>query len=326
MITFGSIARIGLCTCVAFVQPVIGWAQASYPARPVTLIVGFTAGGPADVVARTIGPALSTALGTPIVIENKPGADGTIAAAQVARATADGYTILLAPSTHTINSSLYKKLPYNPINSFLPIALIGDSPNILAVHPSVPAKNVSEFISYAKRSNPEPNYGSTSSVTDLATELFSLTAGIKMQRVPYKGAGQAMPALLAGDVQVMVSSLLTMLPQVNAGRVRALAVTSSARTDAAPNIPTVAESGLPDYVASTWYGLFAPAGVPKSVALQLSRALNKALEDKDVRAKFASQGLTNIPNLDNPEAFAAFVETETEKWRRVVQAAGLSVE
>lgn len=326
MATFGTIARIGLCACLALLQPAVGWAQAAYPARPVTLLVGFSAGGPADAVARTISPALGAALGTSIVIENKPGADGTIAAAQAARAAADGYTILLAPSSHTINASLYKKLPYDPINSFLPIALIGDSPNILAVHPSVPAKNVSEFIAYAKRSNPELNYGSTSSVTDLATELFSMTAGIKMQRVPYKGAGQAMPALLAGDVQVMVSSLLTMLPQVNAGRVRALAVTSSARASIAPDIPTVAESGLPGYVASTWYGLFAPANVPKSVSQQLSHALSRALDDKDVRAKFASQGLTMDPNLGNPEAFGAFVKTETEKWRRVVHAAGLSIE
>ncbi|MBN9573498.1 MAG: tripartite tricarboxylate transporter substrate binding protein [Alicycliphilus denitrificans] len=301
-------------------------AAAAYPARPISVVVGFSAGGPADVVARTVAPALGTALGAAIVIENRPGADGTIAAAQVARAQADGYTLLLAPSTHAINASLYKKLPYDPIKGFASIALIGDSPNIIAVHPSVPARNLEEFVSYAKRGDSRLNYASTSSVTELATELLNRTAGIRMTKIPYKGAGQAMPALLSGEVHVMVSSMLTLMPQVSAGRVRPLAVTSLKRAEIAPNIPTVAEAGLPGYSASTWYGLFAPAGVPQDVVQRLADAMETVLKDKDVQARLAAQGLSMVPEVNSPATFGAYVQAEAQKWQSVVQAAGISAD
>ena len=301
-------------------------AQSGYPNHSINIVVGFSAGGPADMVARTLVPKLSAALGTSLIIENRPGADGTIAAAQVARAEPDGYTILLAPSTQAINASLYKKLPYDPIKSFTPVALIGDSPNIIAVHPSVPAKTLSEFIAYAKKVKGDLNYASTSSVTELATELLNMSAGIKMVRIPYKGAGQAMPALLAGQVQVMVSSVMTMMPQVQADRVRALAVTSKTRVDIAPDIPTVAESGLPDYEASTWYGFFAPANVPKEVVLRLNQATAEVMRDKDLKAKFAAQGLSIATEVGSPDAFKDYFLSEASKWRKVVLAAGLAID
>jgi len=322
----GHFVRSSLCALAVSTLLSTASAQSGYPKNSISMVVGFSAGGPADVVARTLAPALNAALGVPLVIENKPGADGTIAATQVARAEPDGYTILLAPSTHAINASLYKKLPYDPINSFSPIALIGESPNIIAVHPSVPAKTVSELVAYAKRSDSGLNYASTSSVTELATELLNLSAGVKMVKIPYKGAGQAMPALLSGEVQLMVSSLMTLLPQVQAGRVRALAVTSRSRVDIAPNIPTVEESGLPGYEASTWYGLFAPANTPKEVIVRLSQATAQIMKDKDLQAKLGTQGLTTGMAVNSPEAFRNYFRAEAEKWRKVVSAAGLSAD
>lgn len=297
-----------------------------YPSRPINLVVGFSAGGPADAVARTLAPVLGKALGATFVIENKPGADGNIAAALVAKAEPNGYTILLAPSTHAINASLYKKLSFDSLNSFKPIALIGESPNIIAVHPSVPANTLNEFIQFAKQAKPPIAYGSSSSVTQFATELLNMNTGIEMMRVPYKGAGQAIPALLSGDVQVMISSLVTMLPHASSGRVRGLAVTSASRSPIAPNLPTVAELGIPDYSASTWYGLFAPADTPDTVVNKMSDALAQALTDGDLNAKFSSQGFIIRSVGVSPSAFKQYLKDEIAKWRRVVTATGMTVD
>ena len=297
-----------------------------YPSRPINLVVGFSAGGPADAVARTLAPVLGKALGATFVIENKPGADGNIAAALVAKAEPNGYTILLAPSTHAINASLYKKLTFDSLNSFKPIALIGESPNIIAVHPSVPANTLNEFIQFAKQAKPPIAYGSSSSVTQFATELLNMNTSIEMMRVPYKGAGQAIPALLSGDVQVMISSLVTMLPHTSSGRVRGLAVTSASRSPIAPNLPTVAELGIPDYSASTWYGLFAPADTPDTVVNKMSDALAQALTDGDLNAKFSSQGFIIRTVGVSPSAFKQYLKDEIAKWRRVVTATGMTVD
>lgn len=297
-----------------------------YPSRPINMVVGFSAGGPADAVARTLAPVLGMALGATFVIENKPGADGNIAAALVAKAEPNGYTILLAPSTHAINASLYKKLSFDSLNSFKPIALIGESPNIIAVHPSVPANTLNEFIQFAKQAKPPIAYGSSSSVTQFATELLNMNTGIEMMRVPYKGAGQAIPALLAGDVQVMISSLVTMLPHTSSGRVRGLAVTSASRSPIAPNLPTVAELGIQDYSASTWYGLFAPADTPDTVVNKISDALAQALTDGDLNAKFSSQGFIIRTVGVSPSAFKQYLTDEIAKWRRVVTATGMTVD
>ncbi len=247
----------------------------TFPTQPVQLVVGFSAGGPADTIARTLSQRLGEALNTSVVIVNRPGADGVIAASSVARARPDGHTLLLAPSTLAINDSLYKQLNYDTRKDFVPLYFIGESPNVIGVHPSVPAENLAELVKHSKRPDASLFYGSTSSVTLLATEMFKAQTGAEMERVPYKGAGQAIPSLLSGEVQVMVSSVLTLLPHVEAGAVRGLAVTSRSRLPIAPNIPTAAEQGLPDYSASTWYGLFAPAGTPAAFQDYFQKEIGK---------------------------------------------------
>ncbi|ART49566.1 tripartite tricarboxylate transporter substrate binding protein [Acidovorax carolinensis] len=306
--------------------PHSGVASEAWPERPIQVVVGFAAGGPADLVARTMSTALGSALGTTVLVENKPGADGSIAAAVVARAKPDGYTLLLAPSTHAINASLYKKLSFDSVRDFAPVTLIGESPNIVAVNTALPVRTISELISYAKTANPPLNYGSSSSITQFATELFNLNAGTRMVRIPYKGAGQALPALLSGEVPVMVSSMMTLLPHVKAGRIRALAVTSKSRVPTAPEIPTVAESGLPTYAASTWYGLLAPASTPKPVVDRLDQAMRKVLADGNIVAKLEAQGLVLDQQVREPSAFQTYLQAEINKWRPVVEATGVSID
>ncbi|HRO58410.1 MAG TPA: tripartite tricarboxylate transporter substrate binding protein [Burkholderiaceae bacterium] len=300
-------------------------ANPTYPERPIQLVVGFSAGGPADLVARTLAPALGRELGTTIVVENKPGADGSIAATLVAKAKPDGYTLLIAPNTHSINASLYKKLPFDSAKDFAAVTLIGESPNIVAVNASVPVTSIKELIEHAKAADPSLNYGSSSSITQFATELFNIQAGIKMQRIPYKGAGQAIPALLSGEVPVMFSSIMTLLPHIEGGRVRALAVTSASRVPLAPDLPTVAESGLPGYEASTWYGLLAPAQTPKPVIARLYEAMEKVLADGEIREKLEAQGLVLQNQINDPAAFQAYLQADIERWRPVIEATGVAI-
>lgn len=293
-------------------------AQDSFPDQPIQLIVGFSAGGPADTTARTLSQRLGDELGTSIVIVNRPGADGVIAASSVARSKPDGHTLLLAPSTLAINDSLYKELSYDTKKDFAPIAFIGESPNVIGVHPSVPANNVEELVKYAK--NNHLFYGSTSSVTLLATEMFLGQTNTKMERVPYKGAGQAIPALLSGEVQVMVSSVQTLLPHVQSDKVHAIAVTSRSRLSNAPDIPTAAEQGLSDYSASTWYGLFAAASTPQAVIEKIAHALKETMKDEAVQESFGKQGMIIHTDIDTPAQFQTYFNNEIEKWKKVVVA------
>jgi tripartite-type tricarboxylate transporter receptor subunit TctC len=315
-----------LCVVCVAMAPVSSHSNEVFPERPIQLVVGFSAGGPADLVARTLSTALGSALGTQVTIDNKPGADGSIAAAIVARAKPDGYTLLLAPSTHAINASLYKKLTFDSVKDFAAVTLIGESPNIVAVNTNLPVKSIAEFISYAKAANPPLNYGSSSSITQFATELFNIQAGTKMVRIPYKGAGQALPALLSGEVPVMFSSMMTLMPHVKSGRIRALAVTSTSRVSTAPEIPTVAESGLSTYSASTWYGVLAPVNTPKVVIQKIDMALKKVLSDGDVVSKLEAQGLIRDQQVRDPGAFQIYLQSEINKWRPVVDATGVSID
>ncbi|WP_404300851.1 tripartite tricarboxylate transporter substrate binding protein [Alicycliphilus denitrificans] len=299
-------------------------SASDYPSKPIQLVIGFSAGGPADAIARILSQPLSKVLGTPIVIDNRPGADGVIAATKVAQSPANGYTLLLAPATHAINATLYKTAPYDSLKDFTPIVLIGDSPNIVAVHPSVPAKTISELVAYAKTKTPELAYGSSSSITYLATEMLNMNADVKMVRIPYKGAGQALPALLSGEVQVMVSSFVTLLPHVKSGKVRALAVTSPSRLAAAPDIPTVAESGQPGYSATTWYGILAPANTPPEITERVEKAVKEILLDKSVVDQLAAQGLAIEKTITTPQAFKTYMATEIDKWKRVIVLSGAS--
>ncbi len=299
-------------------------ASQNYPAKPVRMIVGFAAGGPTDALARLYAQRLGGALGQQVVIENRGGADGVIAAEAVARSAPDGYTLFFASSGHAINASLYRNVPYRTVEDFEPIALIGESPNLIAVTPSLPARDLRELIALAKAKPGALNYGATSSPTHLATELLTSMAGIQVTRIPYKGAAPAMAALMAGDVQLVLSGIGTMLPQVRGGRLKGLAVTSAERSPLAPEIPTVVESGLPNYVATTWYGLLAPAGTPRPIVERLNQDTRALLDDAAMKAQIASQGV--MTTAMTPEQFGSFLRAEVAKWAKVVQDTGARVE
>jgi tripartite-type tricarboxylate transporter receptor subunit TctC len=303
--------------------PAAAFAQ-SYPAKPVRMVVGFVAGGPTDALARLYAQRLGAALGQQVVVENRGGADGVIAAEAVAKSPADGYTLFFASAGHAINASLYRSVPYRTVEDFEPVARIGESPNLIAVTPSLPAKDVKELIALAKAKPDALNYGATSSPTHLATELFTSMAGIKITRIPYKGAAPAMTALMAGDVQMVLSGIGTMLPQVKAGRLKGLAVTGATRSPLAPEIPTVVESGLPNYVATTWYGLLAPLGTPRPIVDRLNKDTRALLEDPAMKAQLAPQGVVLTPST--PEEFGSFLRAEVAKWAKVVQDTGAKVE
>ena len=296
----------------------------SYPTKPLRLVVGFVAGGPTDALARLYAQRLGAALGQQVVVENRGGADGVIAAEAVARSAPDGYTLFFASSGHAINASLYKSVPYRTVEDFEPVALVGESPNLMAVPASLPVKDLSEFIAMAKAKPGVLNYGATSSPTHLATELFTSMAGIQVTRIPFKGAAPAMTALMAGDVQLVLSGIGTMLPQVKGGKLKGLAVTSASRSPLAPEIPTVVESGLPAYVATTWYGVLAPAGTPRPVVERVNRDTLALLADPATRASLSTQGVVTQPMT--PEQFGAFLRNEVAKWAKVVQATGVRVE
>ena len=309
---------------IAVISIFIGAAHAQpYPTKPIRMVVGFVAGGPTDALARIFAQRLGGALGQQVVVENRGGADGVIGADVVAKAPPDGYTIFFASAGHAINASLYKSVPYRTVEDFEPITRIGEVPNLIAVTPSLPVSNLHEFISLAKARPGALNYGATSSPTHLATELFTSMAGVQITRIPYKGAAPAMTALMAGDVQLVLSGIGTMLPQVKAGRLKGLAVTSAARSPLAPEIPTVVESGL-NYVATTWFGLLAPAGTPRAVIERLNRDARALLEDPGMKTQLAPQGVVLTPST--AEEFGAFLRAEVAKWAKVVQDTGAKVE
>lgn len=296
----------------------------TYPTKSIRMIVGFPAGGPTDALARIYAQRLSGVLGQQVVVDNRGGADGLIGAQAVARATADGYTLFFASSGHAINASLYRTVPFRTVEDFEPVIRIGESPNVVAVSPSLPVKDMRDLIALAKSKPRVLNYGATSSPTLLATELLASMAGIQIVRVPYKGAAPAMAALMAGEVEIVLSGIGTMLGQVTSGRLKGLAVTSAKRSPLAPDTPTVAESGVPGYVATTWYGLLAPAGTPKSIIEKLNKDSRALLGDAGMRAQLTPQGVELTPST--PEEFGSFIRAEIAKWAKVVQDTGLRIE
>ena len=299
-------------------------AQSTYPAKPIRFIVGFTAGGSTDVIARILSRRLTETLGQPIVIENKPGADSLIATKLVSQAEPDGYTILIASGSHSINSSLYPESKMDPVKDFSPVAMIGDGPNFLVVHPSVPANTVEELIAFAKKNPGVLNYSSSASTTFLQTELFKSMAGIDMTTNPYKGSGVAVPALLTNEVQVSISSIVTLLQHVKSGKAKALAVTSAHRFSLVPDVPTVTEKGLPGYVASTWYGMLGPAGMNAASVKLLNTTLNKVMFEPAVKTQLINQGLD--PIAMSPEEFTKFIHEDEEKWAKVVKDSGIKTQ
>lgn len=295
----------------------------TYPTKPVRMVVGFVAGGPTDAIARVFAQRLGNALGQQVVIENKGGADGVIAADMVAKSTPDGYTLFFASAGHAINASFYPKVPYRTVEDFAPVILVGESPNILAVTPGLPVSNLREFIALAKSKPGTLNYGATSSPTLLATELFDSLAGIQITRIPFKGAAPAMAAVMSGDVQLVISGIGTTLPQVRGGKLKGLAVTGAKRSPLAPDMPTVLESGI-NFVATTWYGVLAPAGTPPAIIQRLNAVSRTLLDDPDVKAQAAPQGVVFTPST--PEEFGTFLRSEVALWGKVVKDSGVKAE
>jgi tripartite-type tricarboxylate transporter receptor subunit TctC len=310
---------------------VLGSASAvaqSYPSRPLRLVVPYPPGGPLDIMARAIGQKLSEAWSQPVVVDNRAGAGGNIGAELVAKSAADGYTLLMgAVATHAINPSLYAKLPYDPVKDFVPVALVAQVPNILVVNPAVPARTVKELIELARARPGYLNFGSgsTGSTGHLAGELFNTMAGVKMVHIPYKGGAPAMADLLAGQVQLMFDNLANALPNVKAGRLRALAVTTLARSPAMPELPTIAESGLPGFDLTTWFGIMLPAGTPPGIVARLNAEIVRALNATDVRERLEKMG-AEVPANNTPEHFAAFIRSEAAKYAQVVRDSGAKVE
>jgi len=299
-------------------------AAAPYPSKPIRLIVPIAAGGSVDIAARAIAVELSAALGQQVVVDNRPGAGGNIGAELAARSLADGYTLLVgSSSTFGVNPTLYKNLKYDAVKDFSPISLISLAPNVMVVHPSVTAKNVSEFISLAKSRPGRINFASsgTGGSPHLAGELFKMEAGVDIVHIPYKGTGQALSDLIGGQVQLSFGTVLALLPHIQSGKLRPLAVTARKRVSALPDVPTMGESGLPNVVITAWNGVIAPAKTAQPIILMLNREIVRILKKPEVVAQFSAQGAEVAPN--SPGEFSLYIKNEIEKWGRVVRAAGL---
>jgi tripartite-type tricarboxylate transporter receptor subunit TctC len=299
---------------------------AGYPAKPIRLIVPLTAGGPTDILARIIAMPLSEVLAQQVIVDNRPGAGGNIGAEIAARSAPDGYTLFMGTSGPlSINSSLYPKLPYDPIRDFAPIILAASAPFVVIAHPSVPANNVKELIALAKAKPGHLNYGSVpGSASHLSTELFKMMAGINMVHIPYKGAAPATTDVIAGQIHVSFASTPGAVPVVKAGKAKPLGVTSLKRIAKLPDVPTIAEQALPGYDASVWYGVVAPSRTPQPIIERLNRAIVKIIANPAPRERMVAGDFE--PTSTTPEQFAAFIRSETVKWGKVVKASGARAE
>jgi len=297
-----------------------------YPNRPITLIVPYPAGGGNDVIARLVATKMSESLGQPIVIENRGGAGSTIGTRDVARSAPDGYTLLIATSSLAINPSLYPDVAYDPKNDFAPIGLIATSPNFVLVNPAVPVHSAAELIALAKKEPGKLDFASTGigTSTHLAAVLFAAMAEVKLNAVPYKGVAPALTDLLGGQVALMFCPMASVVGQVRAGSLRAIAVTGVERSPLFPDLPTVAEAGLPGYAAELHYGLVAPAGTPGEVIAKLNGALNNALNDAGVRSRLAADGTETLPGT--PGAYATDIASEEAKWGAIIKKAGVTAQ
>jgi tripartite-type tricarboxylate transporter receptor subunit TctC len=314
-----------LAAPLAGLAPLAG-AQA-FPAKPVKLVIPFPPGGSLDNVGRLLAQKLTEAWGQQVVVENRPGAGGNVGADAVAKSPPDGYTVVMgALSTHAVNPSLYPKMPYDAAKDFAPISNVAITPNVLIVNAESPVKSVRDLVAYAKSHPGKTNFGSGSngSAGHLAGELFKVETGTDVMHIPYKGGAPALQALLAGETQFMFDNLANAMAQVKGGRVRAIAVTTAQRSSLAPELPTMAEEGLPGFDISTWFGLLAPAGTPPEVIAKWNAEVVKALNAPDVREKMIAQGAEPAPTT--PSAFGAFIAKEREKYARIVKASGAKVD
>jgi tripartite-type tricarboxylate transporter receptor subunit TctC len=323
-------ARSAAISCLAIVAALAatnGYA-AEYPVRPIKLVVPYAAGGPTDVLGRLMADYLGRDLKQATIVENKAGAQGAIGAEAVARAEPDGYTLFVAAaSIIVLNPMLYKKLSYDPAKDFRMLALVTDLPVVMEVHPSVPAKTVAEFVAYARQNPGKLNFGSagTGGTIHLAGEMFKQMAGVEMTHVPYKGAGPALTDLLSGNIQVMFDSLSTALPPVKSGLLRPLGVSSAQRSPDLPDVPTIAESGYPDYVVSVWYGIAAPAKLPEDIAQKIGASLDRAMNDNAFRASLEKIGFP-VFRPRSPAAIAEFIDADRARWSKVIKAQNISLD
>ena len=297
-----------------------------YPAKPIRLIVPLVAGGPTDILGRIISVPLGEALGQQVIVDNRPGAGGNIGADLAAKSPADGYTLFMGTSGPlAINSSLYPKLPYDPIKDFAPVILAASAPFVVIVNPAVPAGTLKELITLAKAKPGQLNYGSVpGSASHLSTELFKLVAGLNIVHIPYKGAAPATTDVIAGQIQLSFASTPGAVPMVKANKVKALAVTSLKRVGKLPDVPTVAEAALPNFDASVWYGVVAPAGTPRDVVQRLNREIVRIINEPAQRERMIAADFE--PTTSTPEQFGAFIRSETAKWAKVVKASGARAE
>ena len=302
-------------------------AQAVYPSKPVRLVVPFPAGGTTDILARAAAQKLSEAWGQQVIVDNRPGAAGNIGSELVAKSAPDGYTLLMGTvGTHAINSSLYAKMPYDHVKDFAPVILVAGVPNVLVVTPDLPVKTVAELIAYGKANPGKLNFASSGSGTSihLSGELFKVLTGVQMTHVPYKGSAPALTDLMGGHVQLMFDNLPSSLALIKGGKLRAIAVTSLNRAPALPDVPTVAESGVPGFEASSWFGILAPAGTPHDVVTKINGDVTKWLASPEAKEKLLAQGANAAGGT--PEDFAKHIQAETAKWARVVKESGAKVD
>ena len=304
--------------------PLVAFAQ-SYPAKPVRIIVPFAPGGGSDLAGRLVAAKLSERMGTQFIVENRPGAGSNLGAEIAVKAPPDGYTLLLISASYTVNPSVYK-LTFDPINDITPIIQISGGPYVVAIHPSVPASNLKEFVEYARKQPEKLAYGSSGSgsIMHVASEYFLDAAKIKVLHIPYKGTGPAVADTIGGQVQLVFGAVPVTLPHVKAGRLRALAVTTDKRIAAAPDLPTVAESGYPGYEVTNWHGLVGPKGLPHDIVARLNKEIGEVVKGDDMKKNLAADGLE--PAGGSPERFGQILKNEMVRWAKVVQQAGIKVD
>lgn len=316
-----------LSLMVTLLNGIPALAAEVYPGKPIKIVAPFPPGGPVDILSRTIGSKLAQSLGQPVVVENRAGAGGNIGSDAVAKSAPDGYTLLMGfVGTHAINPSLYSKMPYDNVKDFEPVSLVAEVTIVLVVNPAIPANSIGQLIALAKSRPGELTFGSPGNGTPqhLAGELFNFISGVKIRHVPYKGAVPALTDLLGGQISMIFSSMPPALPHIKSGKLRALGVTSTARSPVTPELPTIAESGLTGYEVKNWYGIFAPRGTPKEIVTKLNAEIVKILNMPDVKESLSLQGAE--PSTSTPQEFAAYVKDETEKWAKIVKYSGVKVD
>jgi len=310
-----------LAVALAFSNHPTAQAQTNYPHKAVRIIVGYPPGGPTDLIARIVAQKLSESWSQPVIVDNRPGASGIIGAELTVKAAPDGYTFLMVPVTFAVTPSLFSKMPYDAVRDLAPVAQVASSPFILVVHPTLPVKNIKDLMTIAKSRPGQINYASASAggMPHLAGELFNTMANVKMVHIPYKGAAPATTDLLSGQVSLMFNNMLSAMPHIKSSRLRAVAVTSSKRSAAIPQLPTIAET-IPNYEASGWYGAFAPANTPRDLLLKVNQEMSRAMKLPEVIQRLSGDGVEAVSST--PEQFGLYLRSEMSKWAKVVVASG----